>query len=135
VDAFVALWSEAEHLPRESYAFTSIFGLTYRAVIREMRSQSGLATSPVLGERRVPVARTADLNPWYSSLGSLPMDQRATLLLAYQIGCSVEEIGRITRTTPQTVHSRMSFARKRLRECLNAMNAEALRSATSIHSE
>ena len=132
VDAFAALWSEAEYLPRESHVFTSIFGLAYRAATRAPRSESGMTTSRLLGDRRVPVTDTVEYNPWHRSLGALPLEQRATLSLAYQIGCSAEEIGQITRATPQTVRSRMSFARKRLREYAKAMNSEARRPASRI---
>jgi RNA polymerase sigma-70 factor, ECF subfamily len=132
VDVFAALWSQAEYLPHESHAFTSIFGLAYRAAMRALPSESGMTTSRLHGERRVPVTDTLDCNAWHRSLGPLPMEQRATLLLAYQIGCSVEEIGQIARTTPQTVHSRMFFARECLREYALAMDPEALRPASRI---
>ena len=53
-------------------------------------------------------------------LNQLPLAQRSVLLLHYVEDFSLEEISRITDTPPGTVKSRLHYARKSLRQLLEA---------------
>jgi RNA polymerase sigma-70 factor (ECF subfamily) len=58
-------------------------------------------------------------------LSRLPIEQRLTLELAYQMGHSLEEIAVITDCPVGTVKARMFHAREKLRQCLPALSGAA----------
>ena len=58
-------------------------------------------------------------------LGQLPLPQRSVLLLHFVEDFSIEEIARITETSPGTVKSRLHYAKKTLRKTLEAKNENA----------
>jgi RNA polymerase sigma-70 factor, ECF subfamily len=55
-------------------------------------------------------------------LNHLPVEQRLTLELAYQMGHSMEEIALITDCPVGTVKARMFHAREKLRQYLPALS-------------
>jgi DNA-directed RNA polymerase specialized sigma24 family protein len=56
-------------------------------------------------------------------LVNMPFEQRSTLILAYQTGCTLEEIAAITSAPVWIVKARMLRARENLRGFLPGSNA------------
>jgi DNA-directed RNA polymerase specialized sigma24 family protein len=59
-----------------------------------------------------------------AALQGLPLDQRITFLLAYQMGLSVECIEEITRCPNLVVISRLALARKVVAQVVDAYTSE-----------
>jgi RNA polymerase sigma-70 factor, ECF subfamily len=118
-DAFVILWSQAKYLPPESDPFILIFELAYFEATRAHQIEKKWEVSRLRGESRVPLSDGVGVTPlqhgWSPLTDSFPLEQRATISLAYHLDCSVKEIAQIMRTTPQTVLSRICSARGHLR--------------------
>ena len=116
-DTFMIVWMRAGMFRSESQVSTWIFGIVYRVAMRALRRQRR--------HRRGQSTPDADLKECLdAALARLPVEQRVTVTLAYQIGCSVEEISRIMQSPIGTVKSRMFHARQSLRECV--LNRELL---------
>jgi RNA polymerase sigma-70 factor, ECF subfamily len=126
-DTFMAVWMRAGVFRSESQVSTWIFGIAYRVAMRSLgwrrrhrRGQSILSRQ----ERHQEPTPGADLRECLdAALARLPVEQRVTLTLAYQIGFSVEEISRIMQAPIGTVKSRMFHARQNLRECVRGKAA------------
>jgi RNA polymerase sigma-70 factor, ECF subfamily len=135
-DTFVTLWSRAEHLPRESKVFTSILGIAYSAAMRALQLESHRRTSRCSEGSRFTVPDLADASASCDelsrSIGFLRIEQRATLSLAYDMSCSLEEIAQITQCTLRTVHSRMSLARAHLREWAVAAGSDVSSTVSTL---
>ena len=114
-DTFVVIWTQAGDCRHESRVSTWIIGIAYRAAMRHLTRQR--SASSLRSVNDLP-QRTDGAEDWFSyALARLPIQQRLALSLAYQMGCSIEEIARVTQSPIGTVQSRMFRARVKLREC------------------
>jgi RNA polymerase sigma-70 factor, ECF subfamily len=104
-DTFMAIWMQASDCRNESKVSTWIIGIAYRAAMRHLTRQWNASPS-----------RSVNDLPLCCTLARLPIQQRVTLSLAYQMGCSIEEIARVTESPIGTVKSRMFHAHVKLRE-------------------
>jgi RNA polymerase sigma-70 factor, ECF subfamily len=118
-DTFMVIWMRAKDFRHESKVSIWIIGIAYRTAMRQPRRQqhvSSLHSVVDLPESGNPTT-DIDTKDWLScALARLPLEQRITLTLAYQMGYSVKEIARITESPVGTVESRMFHARVNLHE-------------------
>jgi RNA polymerase sigma-70 factor (ECF subfamily) len=118
-DTFMVIWMRAKDFRHESKVSTWIFGIAYRTAMKQLRRQRHVPSLQSVGD--LPdsgdPARDIDAEDWLScAFARLPLEQRITLTLAYQMGYSVKEIARITESPVGTVKSRMFHARVKLHE-------------------
>jgi RNA polymerase sigma-70 factor, ECF subfamily len=100
-ETFVAVWRSARDLDERTRASTWIIGIACRLAIQALRIT---ATRVIRPDDQISAA-----------LLRLPLEQRLTVTLAYQMRLSIFEIGQITRSPAATVHARMALARTNLR--------------------
>jgi RNA polymerase sigma-70 factor, ECF subfamily len=118
-DTFMVVWMRAKDFRRESKVSTWIIGIAYRTAMKQLRRQRHVSSLQSAGDLPESGDPTADIDTtdWLScTLARLPLEQRITLTLAYQMGYSVKEIARITESPVGTVKSRMFHARVKLHE-------------------
>jgi DNA-directed RNA polymerase specialized sigma24 family protein len=80
---------------------------------------NGAAMPPVeifRGRNTDLASQNAYIDRLESRLNHMPLEERVTLALAYQMGFSIDEISAITQVAPATVNVRMFQARTRLRD-------------------
>jgi RNA polymerase sigma-70 factor (ECF subfamily) len=126
-DTFMVVWMRARIFRSESQVSTWIFGIAYRvamhALRRQRRHRRGQSILSLQEQHEDPTP-DADLKECLdAALARLPVEQRVTVTLAYQMGFSVEEISRIMQSPTGTVKSRMFHARQNLRECVRGKPA------------
>ncbi len=118
-DTFMVIWMRAKDFRHESKVCTWIFGIAYRTAMKQLRRPRHVSSLQSVGDlpESGDPARDIDMEDWLScALARLPLEQRITLMLAYQMGYSVREIARITESPVGTVKSRMFHARVKLQE-------------------
>jgi RNA polymerase sigma-70 factor (ECF subfamily) len=120
IDTFMSVWMQATDSWREAGVSAWIMGIAYRMARRQMREQPSLP--PIAQDRRDPprtsVGGESNLDSedrLPRALARLPLEQRITLMLAYQMGYSLQEISYITQLPFDIVESRMRQARSSLR--------------------
>jgi RNA polymerase sigma-70 factor, ECF subfamily len=113
-DTFIVIWTQASDCRHESKVSTWIIGIAYRAAMRHLARQRNASS---LRSANDSPQTTAGSEDWLCcALVRLPLQERITLSLAYQMGCSIEEIARVTESPIGTVKSRMFHAGVKLRE-------------------
>jgi RNA polymerase sigma-70 factor (ECF subfamily) len=119
-DTFMTVWKCALEFRGESRVAAWIFGILYRTALQSMapfRLRGRLPFAEIL--RRHDTEWVTE-NPYNDRLERrlirLPLEERVTLALAYQMGFSIDEISAITQVAPATVEMRMFQARRRLRD-------------------
>jgi len=124
-DTFMLVWTQSTAFRTESLVSTWIFGIAYRLTMRSLRLQKLQLPRWSAG---IPEEQCADPAPdtettnWLEcALGRLSVKLRSTMTLAYQMGFSIEEISKITKTPTGTVESRMLHARLRVRELIEEL--------------
>lgn len=125
-DTFMVVWMRAKDFRRESKVSTWIFGIAYRTAMKQLRRQQDVSSLQPVGDlpQSGDPATDIDTKDWLRcAFALLPLDQRITLTLAYQMGYSVKEIARITESPVGTVKSRMFHARVRLHEHALELNS------------
>jgi RNA polymerase sigma-70 factor (ECF subfamily) len=118
-DTFMVIWMRAKDFRHESKVSSWIIGIAYRTAMRQLRRRRHVSSLHSVGDLPESYDPTIDIDTkdWLScALARLPLEQRITLTLAYQMGYSVEEIARITESPVGTVKSRMFHARVKLHE-------------------
>lgn len=126
-DTFWIVWQKAAQFRGDSRASTWIMGIAWRCGLKALRRSGPLP--PEHGEASIEAATALDtthaaeeLREWLESgLRSLPLEQRATMELAYFVGHSCEEIAAIMSCPVNTVKARMFQARIKLRNLLPAL--------------
>jgi RNA polymerase sigma-70 factor, ECF subfamily len=123
-DTFWIVWRKAAEFRGQSRVSTWIMGIAWRCAMKALRRNNdasaeafanSLPVDPVLDE---PVA-VKEREEWLErGMATLPMEQRATLELAYFVGHSCEEISVIMACPVNTVKARMFQARIKLRNLL-----------------
>jgi RNA polymerase sigma-70 factor (ECF subfamily) len=121
-DTFLVVWQRAKDFRGASRVSTWIIGIAYRIALKSLRRNDGLVRAQrydSLPEPAVEPMKDAELRDWVAhGLSHLPIEQRLTLELAYNMGHSIEEIAEITASPVGTVKARMFHAREKLRQYL-----------------
>jgi RNA polymerase sigma-70 factor (ECF subfamily) len=127
-DTFWVVWRKAGEFRGGSQVSTWIMGIAYRCALKALRRSgvSGVPTEALPLDLEDPAARATqveqELREWIGKgMRSLPLEQRATLELAYFVGHSCEEIADIMDCSVGTVKARMFHARVKLRNLLPAL--------------
>jgi RNA polymerase sigma-70 factor, ECF subfamily len=125
-DTFMVVWQSAKDFRSASQVSTWVIGIAYRTALKSFRRQKNHAGARSLEdypEQTVDPTSDAEVNDWLKhGLSRLPIEQRLTLELAYQMGHSLEEIAAITDCPVGTVKARMFHAREKLRQYLPALS-------------
>ena len=124
-DALLIVWRKAGEFRGQSQVSTWIMGIAYRCALKGLRGPNGhqplecpLEESELRHAVDGPLPNH-ELRDWVAQgLRHLPMEQIATLQLAYHFGYSCEEIGEIMSCPVSTVKARMFHARVKLRNLL-----------------
>jgi RNA polymerase sigma-70 factor (ECF subfamily) len=110
-DTFVTIWMCAKDFRGESRVAAWIFGIVYRTALQSMglhRVRRSRSFAEIF--RRDDTDLTSGgsyIDRLECRLNRLPMEERATLALTYQMGFSIDEIAEITQVAPATVKVRM----------------------------
>lgn len=125
-DVMLVVWQEAAGFESRSRVSTWVFGIAWhkalRALERQRRSDRWLAREP----ERLPAGEREDLDAsdWLRrGLDALSPEHRLVVELTFFVGCSYEEIAAIAHCPVNTVKTRMFYARQRLHEILEALDA------------
>lgn len=125
-DTFMVVWQNAKDFRSASQVSTWIIGIAYRTALKSFRRQKNHAGTGSLEdypEQTVDPTLDAEVHDWLKhGLSRLPIEQRLTLELAYQMGHSLEEIAVITGCPVGTVKARMFHAREKLRQYLPTLS-------------
>jgi RNA polymerase sigma-70 factor (ECF subfamily) len=123
-DTFWIVWQKAGEFRGGSRVSTWIMGIAWRCAMKALRRSNdssaeafanSMPSEPAVAESLVAEER----GEWLErGLATLPMEQRATLELAYYVGHSCEEIAIIMACPVNTVKARMFQARIKLRNLL-----------------
>jgi RNA polymerase sigma-70 factor (ECF subfamily) len=129
-DTFIEVWKGAHnHRGASPVISTWIFGIAYRKALEylcQQRSPAAWSNAPRSPGQLIDAVNDAESSGrFHQGLGTLAFEQRSTLILAYQMGCALEEIAAITSTPVGTVKARMLRAREKLRAFLQPCRFEA----------
>jgi RNA polymerase sigma-70 factor (ECF subfamily) len=128
-DTFMVVWKSAKDFRNASQVSTWIMGIAYRTALKSVRRQKNFATDQNiddLPEQGIDPAEHTEVLDWLAQgLERLPLEQRLTLELAYQMGHSLEEIAVITGSPVGTIKARMFHAREKLRQSLPGLGGGA----------
>ena len=129
-DTFMVVWQSAKDFRNASQVSTWIIGIAYRTALKSLRRQKNHTAARSLDdypEQTVDPTADAEVIDWLRhGLNRLPVEQRLTLELAYNMGHSLEEIAAITECPVGTVKARMFHAREKLRESLPNLSGATL---------
>jgi RNA polymerase sigma-70 factor (ECF subfamily) len=129
-DTFMVVWQSAKDFRNASQVSTWIIGIAYRTALKSLRRQKNHTAARSLDdypEQSIdPTADTEVIDWLRHGLSRLPVEQRLTLELAYNMGHSLEEIAAITECPVGTVKARMFHAREKLRESLPNLSGATL---------
>src|ERR1700733_15443978 len=125
-DTFMVVWQSAKDFRSASQVSTWIIGIAYRTALKSFRRQknhTGARSLEDYPEQTVDPTFEAEVRDWLQhGLSRLPIEQRLTLELAYNMGHSLEEIAAITDCPVGTVKARMFHAREKLRQYLPTLS-------------
>ena len=129
-DTFMVVWQSAKDFRNASQVSTWIIGIAYRTALKSLRRQKNHTAARSLDdypEQTVDPTADTEIHDWLThGLNRLPVEQRLTLELAYNMGHSLEEIAVITECPVGTVKARMFHAREKLRESLPSLSGSRL---------
>lgn len=127
-DAMLVVWRRAGEFRGESRVSTWVTGIAYRCQLQALRraapadevsASATEAADAALWPDDADATGRHELRDWLDQgLQRLPADQRSTLLLAYVMGESCEDIAQIMGCPVGTVKARLFHARVRLRHLL-----------------
>ncbi len=128
-DTFMVVWQSAKDFRYASQVSTWIIGIAYRTALKSVRRQKNHTAARNLDdcpEQTTDPTSDTEVQDWLTQgLNQLPVEQRLTLELAYQMGHSLEEIAAITECPVGTVKARMFHAREKLRQYLPTLGGGA----------
>lgn len=134
-DTFWTVWQKAHEFRGDSRVSTWIIGIAWRHTLRALRRNGeaaehlGSVTWDTTSARETLLDDERD--QWLAQgLATLPLEQRATLELAYFVGHSCQEIASIMDCPVNTVKARMFQARLKLRNLLPQL--EGIRPPTPL---
>jgi RNA polymerase sigma-70 factor, ECF subfamily len=120
-DTMFAVWQQAATFRGQSLVSTWVIGIAYRHGCRSLRAQarSGVAAVDIRHsehESSDGPLNDVETDDWLSkALATLPVTQRAVLMLTYYGGHSCDEIAELMECPVNTVKTRMFHARRKLR--------------------
>lgn len=124
-DTLWVVWKKAADFRGQSLVSTWIMGIAYRCALKALRGPNGSRPqeTPLDGVLDLHAIEGPlsphELRDWVGQgLRRLPMEQIATLQLAYHFGYSCEEVAEIMGCPVSTVKARMFHARVKLRNLL-----------------
>ena len=123
-DTFWIVWQKAREFRGGSRVSTWIMGIAWRCAMKALRRSNDSSAEAFANSipAEAPIAESLlveERGEWLErGLATLPMEQRATLELAYYVGHSCEEIALIMSCPVNTVKARMFQARIKLRNLL-----------------
>lgn len=133
-DAMLVVWRKAGEFRGDSKVSTWVTGIAYRCQLQALRRASPAEElgEAALGDevlQQLPgsedIAGRHELRDWLArGLQLLSEEQRSTLLLAYVMGESCEDIAQIMACPVGTVKARLFHARVRLRNLLPSLAGE-----------
>lgn len=127
-DTFMIVWQSAAEFRHASQISTWIFGIAYRTALKSLRRQRRHSSNVRLEdapEQSIDPMLEMEMCDWLTrGLHQLPLDQRLTLQLGYQLGLCPEEIAAITDVPIGTVKARQFLARSKLRRYLPTLGGE-----------
>ena len=132
-DTFMVVWRNAAGFRGASQVSTWIFGIAYRTALKSIHGHNHTAARNLdeYPDQTVDPMRDTEVKDWVEQgLHRLPIEQRLTLELAYNMGYSLEEIAEITGAPVGTVKMRMFHARQKLRQYLPALGGGVRRNAS-----
>ncbi len=103
IETFSAVWTSAGDLQEETQVSTWIIGITCRLAIQALQITPTRAIDP--------------RDQLSAALFRLPLEQRLTLTLAYQMRFSIDQISQATESPAAVVQARMALAQTSLRAC------------------
>lgn len=115
-EALLHAWEARHKLRQEAYFKTWLTRIMIRECINILRQQKRMIPAEALPE--APAAEPSGNPALRDAILALPRELRIVIVLFYMEGYSTEEISRILRTPKGTVCSRLSRARKLLRDTL-----------------
>jgi RNA polymerase sigma-70 factor (ECF subfamily) len=126
-DTFIEAWRGSCDCREGSLAVSTwIFGIAYRKALEHLCQQWSSAAwtnQRRSSEEFIDPVNDTEMSEWLrQGLGTMPFEQRSTLILAYQMGCAPEEIAAITSAPIGTIKARMLRARETLRDFLPGGN-------------
>jgi RNA polymerase sigma-70 factor, ECF subfamily len=128
-DTFMVVWQNAKDFRNASQVSTWVIGIAYRTALKSLRRQKNHAAAANIDdypEQTVDPTSDTETHDWLKhGLNRLPVEQRLTLELAYNMGHSLEEIAAITECPVGTVKARMFHAREKLRQYLPSLGGGA----------
>ena len=145
-DTFWVVWCQAGQFRGASRVSTWITGIAWRCALSALRrNRSGIAR-PRHADPRVPHADgepgasephvTDERSEWLArGMASLPIEQQATLQLAYFLGHSCAEIAQIMECPVNTVKARMFQARIKLRNVLPVLGGASVEASVGIEGD
>jgi RNA polymerase sigma-70 factor (ECF subfamily) len=123
-DTFWTVWQKAEEFRGASRVSTWLMGIAWRHALKAVRRNGNAAVERLTDNTVADLAAHESLldderEQWLAQgLATLPLEQRATLELAYFVGHSCQEIADIMGCPVNTVKARMFQARLKLRNLL-----------------
>ncbi len=123
-DTFWTVWQKADEFRGASRVSTWVIGIAWRCTLKTLRRNNDaaaarLASCVAADPPRMAAPVDEERLDWLEQgLATLPLEQRATLELAYFAGHSCEEIAAIMDCPVNTVKARMFQARVKLRNLL-----------------
>jgi RNA polymerase sigma-70 factor (ECF subfamily) len=132
-DAYVKAYQNLTTFDGESAFSTWLYTIVYRTCLDQIRSRNRRAEVHLSAVGEVPsaggdhAARHADADELNQALQGLPPDQIAAVVLVEVDGCSYEEAAEILGVAEGTVSSRVTRARKALRDHLGDSTDERSR--------
>src|SRR5450631_3709120 len=125
-DTFMVVWQSAKDFRHASQVSTWIIGIAYRTALKSLRRQKHHTAARSLDdypEQTTDPTLATEVQDWLKhGLDQLPVEQRLTLELAYQMGHLLENIAATTDCPVGTVKARMFHAREKLRQYLPTLS-------------
>src|SRR5258708_12726705 len=113
-DTFMVIWMRAKDFRHESKVCTWIFGIAYRTAMKQLRRPRHVSSLQLVGDlpESGDPARDIDMQVSLScAFALLPLEQRITLMLPYQLRYPVRQIPPLTSSPPRTANRPPSHAR------------------------
>ena len=130
-ETFIVVWRRFDELPRRDEELFWLYGIAGRVLAnlrrtqqRSMRLESRLAFERELGQE-LPRYSLEDVEALMDAMGSLSLDEREIIQLAYWEKLSYREMGVALGCSEKAAGIRLSRARRELRERLNQTTALA----------
>jgi RNA polymerase sigma-70 factor (ECF subfamily) len=123
-DTFMVVWQRAGNFRNQSRVSTWIFGIAHRVALKSLRRDRRWLMIPADGLPSSVIDPNGDIEQWdwlAEGLRRLSNKQRLSVLLAYQLGHSIDQVAALTESPAGTVKARLFHARGKLRGHLTAL--------------